>query len=731
MTDSLSRGSFTLPGEAGYEKLTEALAEKWGADTIRDSDGTKLSDSIMASGYDIYSTLCLVRADNAWAKANRDKLQQNFLMSFPLVAEGAKLTIALLDGFSRDQFVLDPGSTEYWQVFDRTTGEELPSSAWSFDEALGTVTISKAAAWHRYTVNFMVFRIWEEISMYNHITNDWGVKEHLMSVEPRHPETQAHLLSYLESWLRDHPATKVVRFTSLFYNFCWLWGDRPGRRFVYSDWGSYDFTVNPIALREFERAKGYRMTSEDFVNAGRYGSNHNPPSARYRDWIDFTNAFVVEFGRKCVKLVHDYGKKAFLFYDDHWVGTEPYGERFADFGFDGIIKCVFNAFEARLCAGVKGVKIHELRLHPYLFPTGLKGEPTFKEGGNPTLDAKRFWAQVRRGILRAPVDRIGLGGYLHLVEPFPDFQDYIAALGREFRLLKSFHEGGAPYALPVKVGILSAWGATRSWICSGHLHEHPEIELTNILEALAGLPLDICFLSLDEVAANGVPPDVHVLINAGREGSAWSGGAAWSQAPLVERLRSFVAGGGALIGVGEPTAVRHGCAYFQLSDVLGVDREIGLSICSNKYAYAPPSEGPSGRHFVTADLSGAPRLGNCTAGIYALDGSTQVLADEGGSPTIALREYGHGRAVYLAGFSYSFENARLLHRAIAWTARKEAEFRKWTSEDYRLECAYYPAKRKLVVINDCDEAVDSAFFDGEGKARRVSVEALGIAVIDI
>ena len=38
------RGDFTLPGEAGYEALTLALAQRWGADVIRDSDGTVLSD---------------------------------------------------------------------------------------------------------------------------------------------------------------------------------------------------------------------------------------------------------------------------------------------------------------------------------------------------------------------------------------------------------------------------------------------------------------------------------------------------------------------------------------------------------------------------------------------------------------------------------------------------------------------------------------------------------------
>ena len=45
MTAELT-GGFTLPGESGYEELTLKLAKKWGADVIRDSDGTALSDKI-------------------------------------------------------------------------------------------------------------------------------------------------------------------------------------------------------------------------------------------------------------------------------------------------------------------------------------------------------------------------------------------------------------------------------------------------------------------------------------------------------------------------------------------------------------------------------------------------------------------------------------------------------------------------------------------------------------
>lgn len=68
-------GSFTLPGESGYEELTLQMAKKWGADIIRDSDGTELSQEIVDSGYGIYSTICIIRNHNEWARENMDKLQ--------------------------------------------------------------------------------------------------------------------------------------------------------------------------------------------------------------------------------------------------------------------------------------------------------------------------------------------------------------------------------------------------------------------------------------------------------------------------------------------------------------------------------------------------------------------------------------------------------------------------------------------------------------------------------
>ncbi len=728
----LTHGDFTLPGEAGYEQLTLRLAKKWGADTIRDSDGTQLSPEIVQSGYAIYSTLCLVRSVQPWARVNRDKLQQNFLMSFPVVAEKARTTITLLAGYYTEQFVVNFGDSpkRWWQVFDRTTGKEVAKTKWAVNAKKGTVTIEGTVPGHQYTVNFLAFRIWEEISMYNHLTNNWGDREHLAAVDPMQPETQKVLLAYLDKWLREHGDTKVVRFTSMFYNFSWFWGaDHAKLRDIYSDWGDYEMTVSPRALTLFEKKYGYRLTSEDFVNGGLYNSTHNAPSRRYRDYMDFVHGFVIEFGRKCIDLVHQYEKLAYVFYDDHWVGVEPSSPRFKEFGFDGLIKCVFNAFEVRLCAHSTGVKTRELRLHPYLFPTGLKGEPTFKTGGNPTLDAKNFWIDARRGLVRAPIDRIGLGGYLSLVEPFPDFQDYIEGLAKEFRLLKSFHRGDKPWAAPFKVAVLTAWGDLRAWTCSGHFT--PGVALYDVLESLAGLALDVQFISFDDLVNNGVPKGVKTIINCGRAGSAWSGGHYWDEPRVEEILTQFVQKGGGLVGVGEPSARPRPGQTFKLAQVFGLDRDTGDRVANGKYKYAVPAA-PVAPHFITADVTAPLDLGKDVDGIYVFDGDTLVLADRDASPRLTAHAFGRGRAVYLSGFKFNFENTRLLHRALYWAASQDGAWGVWQSSNVKTEATYFAKAGKLVVINNAGEAQQTTVALANGKtARTVSLDAHGIAILDV
>ncbi len=684
---SKTKGGFTLPGESGYEELTLQMAEKWGADVIRDSDGTELSPEIINAGYGIYSTICIIRDHNEWAKANPDKLQQTFLMTNPIVATETELTVDLMQDFFAEQFKINDSaeSKEYWQVFDRTTNEEIKD--WSYAD--GKVTIKNITPFHKYTVNFLAWRIWEEISMYNHTTNNWD-KEHLMQIDPRYPETQKFMLDWLKNWCETHPATTVVRFTSMFYNFVWIWGSNPRNQQLFSDWGSYDFTVSPLALKEFEKKYGYKITSEDFINKGNLHATHMTAPQTKLDWMDFVNEFVVGFGKQLVDLVHGYGKKAYVFYDDSWVGVEPWGERFKDFGFDGLIKCVFNGFETRLCAGVDAVETHEIRLHPYLFPVGLGGAPTFMEGGNPTREAQGYWKNVRRALLRDKIDRIGLGGYLSLTIPFPDFQDYIEKISDEFRVIKEFHTEGKPYVLKPRIAVLHFWGKLRSWICSGHYHEHPEVDLININEALSGLPFDVEFIGFDDVK-NGKLEDFDVVINAGKAGSAWSGGESWNDAAVVEKLTKWVYDGGVFIGVNEPSAVAGGDTYFKMAHVLGVDEDTGARICHGRYTFEPTN---------CACVQDKDSF-KVNEGIYLIDADTVVAAEKDGVPVVARHAFGKGAGVYLASFTVNEKNTRMLMSLILKNTGEGMD-QNYITDNLWCECAYYPSSKELVVINNSD-----------------------------
>lgn len=711
------KGGFTLPGESGYEKLTLKMAEKWGADVIRDSDGTVLSDEILNAGYGIYSTICIIRDHNEWAKKNMDKLQQTFLMTQPIVADCDTLTVELMKDFFAEQFSINEteDSLKYWQVYDRTTDTLVGRDHWSYAD--GKVTIKEITPWHKYTVSFMAYRIWEEISMYNHTTNNW-TKEHLMQIDPRHEATREYMLGWMRNWCETHPDTTVVRFTSMFYNFVWIWGSSERNRNLFSDWGSYDFTVSPLALDEFAKKYGYSLTAEDFINQGKLHVTHMVGTRQKADWMAFVNDFVIWFGKQLVDIVHEYGKKAYVFYDDSWVGIEPYNGRFKEFGFDGLIKCVFSGYEARLCSGVD-VPTHELRLHPYLFPVGLGGAPTFMEGGNPTLDAKKYWNSVRRALLRQPVDRIGLGGYLHLVEPFPDFCDYIEKVSDEFRTVKSFHAQGAPLSIKTKVAVLHSWGKLRSWTLSGHFHETYMNDLIHINESLSGLPVDVSFISFEDVKA-GALKNYDVVINAGYAGSAWSGGDNWKDEDVVSKLTEWVYNGGTFIGVDEPSAVAGYDTYFRMAHVLGIDEDTGARICHGKWQYeVQPVDGlmPEG-----SSIRGR-------SGLYLTDGNARVVAEADGAPAMTVNDFGKGKGIYMSHYNISLENTRMLFNTIL-LAGGEALDGEYITDNPYTECAYYPASNMLVIINNSGET-QTASVKTEVGVKSATLEAYDTAIIQM
>ena len=238
-----------------------------------------------------------------------------------------------------------------------------------------------------------------------------------------------------------------------------------------------------------------------------------------------------------------------------------------------------------------------------------------------------------------------------------------------------------------------------------------------VLEALSGLPLDVEFLSFDDVRT-GIPQDVTVLICAGAEGTAFSGGEQWADPDLIAAVSSFVAAGGGLIGVGAPSAHPAHGVTFQLADVLGVDREIGWGLGTRRPL--PTVQ----EHFITQDLTEGLNDGEGTPDVVVACPTTRVLDATNGQVRLAVNELGRGRAVYATGLPYCAQNSRLLHRAVFWAAGQEEDFPSWAALDPRVEVAAYPDGRTTLVINNALEPVTTTVPTPQGP-RTVRLEEGG------
>ena len=74
-----TRGRVTLPSEAGFLNETKEMLVRWGADALRDSDGTKLDPEIKKLDAKIYTTYFVARGHNEFARAHMEECQQLYL----------------------------------------------------------------------------------------------------------------------------------------------------------------------------------------------------------------------------------------------------------------------------------------------------------------------------------------------------------------------------------------------------------------------------------------------------------------------------------------------------------------------------------------------------------------------------------------------------------------------------------------------------------------------------
>lgn len=707
-----NKGRVTIPTDLDVIPQTLEVMEKWGADAIRDCDGTDFPKELCDVDAKIYSTYYTTRKDNKWALENPEEIQQLYVMTPFYTAQGATLRVHLMKGLYPD--MLKPNSRDdisrWWEVVDRTTGEPVPTDKWKYLEEDGDVEI-ETEPFHDYTVSFLAYIMWDPVHMYNAVTNGWKDVEHQITFDVRQPKTHEFTMKRLRKFIEDHPYVNVLRFTTFFHQFTLIFDELAREKYV--DWYGYSASVSPYILEQFEKEVGYKFRPEYIIDQGYYNNQYRIPSKEFQDFQAFQRREVAKIAKEMVDITHECGKEAMMFLGDHWIGTEPFMEEFASIGLDAVVGSVGNGSTLRLISDIEGVKYTEGRLLPYFFPD------TFYEGGDPVKEAKVNWVTARRAILRKPIDRIGYGGYLKLALEFPEFVDYVQDVCQEFRTLYDNMKGCVPYCIK-KVAVLNCWGKMRAWGC--HMVHHVIYFKENyfyagVIEALAGAPFDVKFINFQDILNNpAILDDIDVLINVGDGDTAHTGGSWWSNPVISATVKKFVYEGGGIIGIGEPTGHQENGRYIQLANVFGVEKETGFTLGYDKYNWE------CAEHFITKDQTEDIDFGENQKNIYALEG-TQVLVQKDHRVNLAVHEFGKGRAVYMSGLPYSFANNRLLYRSILWSTHDEENLLRWYSTNYNVEVHAYVENGKYCVVNNTYEPQETTIYRGDGSSFDLQMKA--------
>lgn len=719
-------GRVTIPTDVDVVPETLELVKRWGADAIRDCDGTDYPEELKNVDAKVYSTYYTTRKDNAWAKANPDEVQQMYIMTSFHTAVENELSIHLMDHLYKDMLKVNDVDDikRWWEVIDRTTGEVVSTDEWSYDSENGNVVITNAKAFHEYTVSFLAYIVWDPVHMYNAVVNDWKDVEKQITFDVRQPKTKEYSMKRLRKYIEDNQHIDVIRYTTFFHQFTLIFDELAREKYV--DWYGYSASVSPYILKQFEEEVGYKFRPEYIIDQGYMNNTYRVPSKEFSDYQAFQRREVAKLAKEMVDITHECGKEAMMFLGDHWIGMEPFMDEFKSIGLDAVVGSVGNGSTLRLISDIDGVKYTEGRFLPYFFPD------TFYEGGNPVREAKENWVTARRAILRSPIDRIGYGGYLKLACEFPEFIDYVESVCQEFRLLYENIKGTTPYCVK-KVAVLNCWGKMRAW--GNHMVHHAlyykqNYSYAGIIEALSGAPFDVKFISFDDIKNDpSILEDIDVILNVGDADTAYTGAENWKDETVVTAIKKFVYNGGGFIGVGEPTSYQWEGRYFQLASVLGVEEERGFNLNMDKYNWEEHKD-----HFILADTTKDVDFGEGQPNIFALEGAEVLVCKDrekdlpiftrnNKEVQLAVNEYGEGRGVYISGLPYSFENSRLLYRAILWSSHDEETINKWFSTNFNVEVHAYVKNGKYCVVNNTYEPQSTTVYKGDGTSFDLDLEA--------
>lgn len=715
-----NKGFVTIPTDSNFIEGTKKYIDLWGADAVRDCDGVSLPKNAKELfDCEVYKAYFIIREDHEYAKNHPEYLQNVALITDRKLATSKTLDIDLLENIFKKSLEVNIDALDYMQVFDRTTGKLVNDY-----EYIGNniVRINKAIPFHEYTVSFFAKNLWDPVQIYNYHSNNWKDVPIDIDIDPIYPEALKHMLDRMEQWCKSNPDITVVRFTTFFYNFFMVYKD--GLHQSIWDWHTYAMSASPMMFNEFKKEYGEEITLEDLVTSGTYASRYQIPSKKTRCYIDMVQRKCCGWAKLFVDIVHKYNKKAMMFDGDHRIGTEPYNPYFASIGLDAVVGAPHSGPYIRLLTDMKGIKYTEGRLNPYFFPNECPSD----ELGCAYLN--KNYLSERRGLLKKCIDRIGFGGYLKLVDSYPNFQKLAKQVCDEFRLIKSHVDKSGSFNF-VKVAVMSYWGRQNSWMFNGNFTDDTKMETKGygtFFNAICGQPVDVEFISFDDIINGNVDISKYdVLVNTGLEGSSFQGDYYWKNETLLTKIREYVYNGGGLIGIGSPSGYFYEGKYIQLGDIFGIEKERGFTYCKNKVFDKIDSN-----HWIISDLDlskvkfvssremvypiGATIL-SCS--INENDPTQNTL--QGGNIDFSVNTYNKGRAVYISGLLDSFEAFRLIYKSLLWASKKENSYQKALSSNPNIDCYYYSSSNSYSLLNNLDKEEKTTFFDIDGNKTEFSL----------
>ena len=130
------KGRVTIPTDIDIIEETKQIMELWGADAVRDCDGTDMPKELEELDAKIYATYYTTRKDNEWAKAHPDEVQQMYIMTDFYTATEDIIRINLMKGLHPDLLKVNDRDDikRWWEVMDRTTGEPVSTADWHYED---------------------------------------------------------------------------------------------------------------------------------------------------------------------------------------------------------------------------------------------------------------------------------------------------------------------------------------------------------------------------------------------------------------------------------------------------------------------------------------------------------------------------------------------------------------------------------------------------------------------